>query len=169
MKRQSNFTLNRPIYIGVYASSRAAYTLRFEPVYSLQYQIKLDRAVPLVDSTPVPIIYYQEYEESFFSFSPWWAASENRTIVLLADVWFNNIFFYAKLNDFPQFYTTDMHDVWDVIAIPPTQYKITDGVFIRTRPDFALFDIISRREYIFDFSAFSQPQSGPISQTFIDV
>jgi hypothetical protein len=115
------------------------------------------------------VIYYKEYEESFFSYSPWWAASENRTIILLADVLFNNIFFYAKLNDFPQFYTTDLTDIWDVIAIPPTKYKITDNVFIRTRPDFALYDMISKREYIFDFTAFSQPQTGPQVQSFIDI
>jgi hypothetical protein len=42
--KQENFTLNRPIYIGVYASSLAVYTLKFDPVYSLQYQIKLERA-----------------------------------------------------------------------------------------------------------------------------
>lgn len=120
LTKQSNFSLNRPIYIGVYASTKTAYYIKFEPVYSLQYQIKLDRATSLVESTPVSVIYYQEYEESFFSFAPWWAASENRTIVLLADVWFNNIFFYAKLNDFPQYYTTDLQDIWDVIVIPPT-------------------------------------------------
>jgi hypothetical protein len=50
----------------------------------------------------------QEYEESFFSFAPWWSASENRTVVLVADVIFNSIFFYCKLNDFPQAYTTDL-------------------------------------------------------------
>jgi hypothetical protein len=145
----------------VYSSSRVVYNLKFQPVYSLQYQIKLNRAYPLEESKAVTVIYEQEYEESFFSFAPWWAASENRTIVLLADVWFNNIFFYAKLNDFPQFYTTELHDVWDVIAIPPSQYKISDGIYIRTRPDFALYDIISKREYIFDFTAFSQPYTGP--------
>lgn len=35
--KQENFTLNTPIYIGVYASSLAVYTLKFDPVYSLQY------------------------------------------------------------------------------------------------------------------------------------
>ena len=141
--KQENFTLNRPIYIGVYASSLAIYSLKFDPVYTLQYQIKLERAQPLFESTAVSVTYKQEYEESFFSFAPWWAASENRTIVLLADVWFNNIFFYAKLNDFPQFYTTELQDVWDVIALDPSQYKVSDGLYIRTRPDFALYDMIS--------------------------
>ena len=56
-----------------------------------------------------------------------------------------------------------------MIAIPPTQYKITDGLYVRTRPDFALYDMISRREYIFDFYAFSQPSTGPQSQVYIDL
>jgi hypothetical protein len=55
--KQENFTLNRPIYIGVYASSLAVYTLKFDPVYSLQYQIKLERAQPLVESTAVSVTY----------------------------------------------------------------------------------------------------------------
>lgn len=108
-----------------------------------------------MEASPVTIIYEEEYQESFFSYAPWWTASENRTIVLLADVLFNNVFFYAKLNDFPQYYTTDYQDIQDTIAIPPSQYQITDGVYIRTRPDFALYDLISKREYIFDFFAFS--------------
>ena len=122
-----------------------------------------------MESTAVSVTYKQEYEESFFSFAPWWAASENRTIVLLADVWFNNIFFYAKLNDFPQFYSTELQDVWDVIALGPNQYKVSDGLYIRTRPDFALYDMISQRQYIFDFYAFSQPSTGPTAQRFIDL
>lgn len=109
LKKGDNFTIGaRPIYIGVYSSSLSVYELRFERVQSLTYQIKLDRATPLVDSTPLRIMYTQEYEGSFFSFLPWWAESENRMVILLADVIFNNIFFYCKLNDFPQFYTTDM-------------------------------------------------------------
>jgi hypothetical protein len=124
-------------------------------VQSLTYQIKLDVATPLVDSSPIRIVYYQEYEGSFFSFLPWWSDSENRTVVLLADVIFNNIFFYCKLNDFPQFYTTDLQGVQNMIAINHDQYKLTDGFYIRSRPNFALYDLISRREYIFNFVAFA--------------
>jgi len=129
-------TLNRPIYIGVYSSSYSVYELTFSPTYSLSYQIKLDVAWPLTDSSPVTRIYTQEYEETFFSFTPWWASSEERTIVLFADVLFNKIFFYAKINDFPQFYTTDMQDDNDLIVIEPEGYGKGDGVYIRTRPDF---------------------------------
>ena len=120
LQKSENFTLgNKPIYIGVYASTLAVYELKFDAKQSLTYQIKLERATPLVDSLAVPIKYMQEYEESFFSFAPWWSASENRTVVLVADVIFNSIFFYCKLNDFPQAYTTDLQDQRDVIAIYP--------------------------------------------------
>jgi hypothetical protein len=89
------------------------------------------------------------------SYFPWWAASEDRTIVFTANVTFNSIFFYAKANDFPQFYTTEYQDQNDIIAIPSSAYRVTDGFFIRVRPDFAMYDLISQREYIFDFLAFS--------------
>lgn len=73
----------------------------------------------------------------------------------MADVVFNNIFFFAKPNDFPQFYTTELQDKNDIIAISSSQYKIQDTYYIRVRPDFALYDLISSREYIFNFIAFS--------------
>jgi hypothetical protein len=167
--RSDNFTLNRPIYIGVYASSMTAYVLKFERTYTLQYQIKLEKATPLQENTPIALQYNEEYEESFFSYFPWWSASENRTMILFADVIFNKIFFYAKLNDFPQFYTTDWLDQNDAIAFKPTDYSISDGVFIRVRPDFALYDLISKREYIFKFIAFSQINTGPEAGKFIDL
>ena len=125
LTKGDNFTIgSSPIYIGVYSSTQSIYELTFEKVQSLTYQIKLDVATPLVDSSPIRVVYYQEYEGSFFSFLPWWSDSENRTVVLLADVIFNNIFFYCKLNDFPQFYTTDMQGVQNMIAIQHDQYKL---------------------------------------------
>lgn len=39
--KSENFTLTRPIYIGIYAASMVSYELTFTPVYSLQYQAKL--------------------------------------------------------------------------------------------------------------------------------
>jgi hypothetical protein len=42
-----------------------------------------------------------------------------------------------------------------VIAISPAKYKLSDSFYIRTRPDFALYDLISKREYIFNFVAFA--------------
>jgi hypothetical protein len=72
----------------------AVYYLTFEPVYELEYNEHLVSAIPITDS----IAYYNymttEFQESFYSFSPWWAGYENRTIVFFAEVFFNNIFFY---------------------------------------------------------------------------
>jgi hypothetical protein len=48
-----------------------------------------------------------EYDEVFYSFVPWWAGFENKTIVFFAEVIFNNVFFYMQKNDFPNFYLTD--------------------------------------------------------------
>jgi hypothetical protein len=47
-----NFTLNQTIVIGVYGFTTATYELTFEPVYVLDYNLKLDSAVSLVDSIP---------------------------------------------------------------------------------------------------------------------
>lgn len=79
----------------MYAYSLSVYTLSFEPTYTTQYIAMLASAIPLNDSQPYFIQYLQEYQETFFSYSPWWSMSENRTIVLAADVIFNNIFFYS--------------------------------------------------------------------------
>ena len=73
------------------------------------------------------------------------------------------------MNDFPQAFTTDLQDQQDVISIAPSQYKLTDGFYIRTRPDFALYDLISKREYIFNFVAFAQAFTGPTSNRLIDL
>ena len=57
----------------------------------------------------------------------------------------------------------------DIIAIPSSQYSISDTYYIRVRPDFALYDLISQREYIFDFLAFSQQNTPINSGKFIDL
>lgn len=110
LQRAKNFTLNRTIYIGVYASSLSVYYLSFNPTYTTNFQSKLSKALPLNDTQPYPVFFKQEWDEAFFSFKPWWSAQENRTIVFVADVIFNNIFFYCKANDFPQFYATEFQD-----------------------------------------------------------
>ena len=111
--------MNRTIYIGIYAQTLAVYQLRFTPTYQeVTYQAKLAKAIPLNDSVPVPMQFLTEREEAFFSYAPWWSHSENRTVVITAEVIFNSIFFYTKANDFPQYYTTELQDVGDIIAIP---------------------------------------------------
>jgi hypothetical protein len=42
--------------------------------------------------------------------------------VLVADVIFNNIFFYATPNDYPEFYSTDLQDIGNIIEIPYGTY-----------------------------------------------
>lgn len=58
---------------------------------------------------------------------------------------FNNVFFYMQVNDFPNFYRTEWNDRNDTIAINPTDhgYGLNNGYFVRARPDFALYDLIS--------------------------
>jgi hypothetical protein len=56
--KSENFTLRRPIYIGVYAASMAVYELRFSPRYSLEYQAKLSQFTPLNESQPFPKTFY---------------------------------------------------------------------------------------------------------------
>ncbi len=63
--------------------------------------------------------YMNEYQEGFFSFHPWWPASENRTMVFVGDVFYNNIFFYMQRNDYPTFFLTEWKDNNDVIALTP--------------------------------------------------
>lgn len=53
-----------------------------------------------------PVYYTTEYEESFYSFKPWWGGYENRTLVFYANVVVNNIFFYLDANHYPVFYET---------------------------------------------------------------
>ena len=38
-------------------------------------------------------------------------------------------------------------------------YALTNGYFLRARPDFALYDLISQRQYIFNMYAISQIQN----------
>lgn len=63
-----------------------------------------------------------------------------------------------QVNDFPNFYLTDWQDKDDVIAVNPWDpgYGLSNGYFLRARPDFALYDLISQRQYIFNMYAISQ-------------
>jgi hypothetical protein len=68
-------------------------------------------------------------------------------MVFFANVIFNNVFFYMQVNDFPQYYLTEWQDKNDTIAIYPGQYGYSrdNWYFIRARPEFALYDLISQR------------------------
>lgn len=82
--------------------------------------------------------------------------AENRTLVLAADVIFNNIFFYSEPNDYPLYYNTALIDQDNVIAIDAVDYELSQTYYTMVRPNFALYDLISQRQYIFYFFAFSQ-------------
>ena len=81
-------------------------------------------------------------------------------MVFLADVIFNKVFFYSQWNDYPKHFLTTKHDQDDTIVyhFGEPDYHSKDGsYYIRLRPDFALYDLLSDREYIYRMYAFSQP------------
>ena len=86
-----------------------------------------------------------EYSEDFYSFAPWWSGKESRTVVFLADVIQNKVFFYSQWNAYPRHFMTTKHDVNDVIAIygDDSDYHSDGKYYVRLRPDFALFDLLS--------------------------
>jgi hypothetical protein len=67
-------------------------------------------------------------------------------------------------NDYPMFYLTDYKDRNDIISLNYTSpdYSIYNTYYIRVRPDFQLQDLISQRQYIFNFFVFSQHMSSQI-------
>jgi len=69
------------------------------------------------------------------------------------------LFFYAKFNSYPQHFLTTLHDSNETLAIygSDPEYRMGGSYFIKLRPDFALYDVIAPKEYIFDWITFSQP------------
>ena len=85
-------------------------------------------------------------------------------MVLLADVIQNRVFFYTQWNSYPRHFLSTEHDVRDTIQITTDEpdYHSDGAYYIRLRPDFALYDLISTREYLYNMFAFSQPPAGPL-------
>lgn len=108
-----------------------------------------------------------EQQESFYSYTPWWSGADNRTMVFFASVIFNKVLFYIDVNDYPMWFESGWSDWQDMAAIYPwdPHYGRTDSYFMRVRPDYALYDLISQKQYIFNFYAFSQQQNN----TWIDL
>ena len=123
----------------------------------LTYEVKLDDARALGDGSRIHEQIADEYADGFYSFAPWWGRPENRTMIFLADVIQNKVFFYTRWGAYPRHFLTTKHDQQDVIAIfgDDPDYHSHGKYYIRLRPDFALFDLISDRRYIFDMYAFS--------------
>jgi hypothetical protein len=158
LNKTTIFGLNRPIYISVYAQTQVSFELKISAVYSPTYNEKLETAEPLTDSVASYKYFENEYQEAFYSFYPWWTGKENRTMIFVGDVIFNQIFFYLQKDEYPFFYLTEYSDKDDVIVVSPndSKYDLHGQYYIRVRPDFALYDLISKRQYIFNFFAFSQ-------------
>lgn len=76
----------------------------------------------------------------------------------MADVIFNRVFFYSAWNEFPKHFATTKHDFNDTIVYygDDPQYKLRGTYYIRLRPDFSLYDLISKRQYIYNMYTFSQ-------------
>jgi len=70
-------------------------------------------------------------------------------------------------NDYPKHFLTSMHDQNDVIAIYGNNpyYHNSGQYFVRLRPDFKLYDLISQRQYIYNMYAFSQAPSAFLNET----
>jgi hypothetical protein len=91
----------------VYAQTQVAYELRISAIYSPTFNERLESAEPLRDSIASYKYFENEYQEAFYSFYPWWTGRENRTMIFVADVIFNQVFFYLQKNDYPFFYLTE--------------------------------------------------------------
>jgi hypothetical protein len=151
---------DKTIFFTIYGSKRSQYLIEFEYEFKAIYNEKLESAIPIGDGSFIYQKLLDEYQEGFYSFKPWWSAVEQRSVVFLADVIFNRVFFYSQWNEFPKHFLTTKHDQNDTIVYYSGEdnYHSKDGeYFIRLRPDYALYDLLSSREYIYNMYAFSQP------------
>jgi len=157
--------LNKPVYFSIFGATAAQVYVTFEYEFKPSYDERLAEATPIAEGS------YDleneeladEYAEKLYSFSPWWSGQEARTVVLLADVIQNRVFFYSQWNSYPRHFLSTEHDETDVIAIEADDpdYHSDGAYYVRLRPDFALYDLISTREYLYNMFAFSQPPAGP--------
>ena len=109
--------LNRKIFFSVYGNAKSQFKFDFEYEYKTLFNEKLLSATQLGDGQVLPQVLVNEEDEGFYSFQPWWSKSENRTVVFLADMIFNKVFFYAQWNDYPKHYLTSLHDKDDIICV----------------------------------------------------
>jgi hypothetical protein len=87
--------------------------------------------------------------------------------VFLADVIANNVFFYSQWNEYPKHYATSRHDDDDTITYyGSAEDARQNGTFYaRLRPEFALADLLSRRQYVYNMYAFSMAPASTQQQT----
>jgi len=62
------------------------------------------------------------------------------------------------INHYPNYYLTEFKDHNAFIVLQPNhpRYDTKATYYLRARPDFALYDLISERQYIFNFYAIGQ-------------
>jgi len=148
---------NRPIYFAVYGNTYSEVEITFNYDFAASHDELLEAAVPVGDGAFANTNIPDEYGERLYSFSPWWSGHENRTSVFLADVLVNKVFFYARWNAYPKHFYTSQHDFNDTIAIygsSPDAHQ-NGSYYVRLRPDFALYDLLSARQYIYNMFTFS--------------
>lgn len=141
----SEVDLSKPIYFSVYGNVYSEVKILFEYSFSPNYDEQLEQAIPIGDGSSEYTMIPDEYGERLYSFTPWWSGKENRTSVFLADILVNKVFFYSRWNAYPKHFYTSQHDYNDTIAIYGNdQESHHNGTFyIRLRPDFALYDLLS--------------------------
>jgi hypothetical protein len=156
--------LGKPVYFSIFGATAAQVYVTFEYEFKPSYDERLAQAKPIAEGSFVEETLEDEYAEELYSFAPWWSGHEARSVVLLADVIQNRVFFYSQWNSYPRHFLSTEHDVGDTIEIRSEEPDYhTDGTYyIRLRPDFALYDLISSREYLYNMFAFSQPPAGHI-------
>ena len=156
----NNFMSNY-IFIGIYGSVDSDYVLDINIDYWPHYDEKLEYAQPVFERSPLHIFFKNEWENRFLSFQPWWAASEDRTVIFLCDSMINDVTFYLAVDDYPLIYMTEWVARNEMFSLHPEQRGYTYGeghfgtYFIRVRPGYILSDLIVDDPYEFHFHAFS--------------
>lgn len=145
------------LYISVFARSYVQYEITFNYTFKPEFSELLQGAHQLSEGVPFLEALTSEYDERLYSYAPWWSGRENRTAVFLADVIANNVFFYSQWNEYPKHYATSRHDKDDTITIygSAEDTKQNGTFYVRLRPEFALADLLSSRQYVYNMYAFS--------------
>jgi len=158
----------------VFGNTRTQFFLTFEYETKAEYDSRLEDAVALSEGKYLPVTFTDEYESGFYKFHPWWTVQENRTVVLLADVLINKIYMMSKFNEYPNTLNGAKKDHESAIVIygskEPTLDTEFGNYFLRALPDFALYDLMSEREYMFNLYSFSMaPPSNDMTSNGFDV
>lgn len=83
------------------------------------------------------------------------------TMVFVAQIVFNNIYMYASADSFPISTLSQWQGKNNTMVVSPgtSGYSRTSTYYIRVVPNFALYDLLTTRQFIFYYFAFAQPQN----------